>query len=212
MTAHQLESPRDRVGRQFHTDFTSRIARFVLLTVALGLAAWGAIYAIPRVFAPTLEAAVGETVQAGNLLFSVNEVEWIGVHSMDEEEEQNDVRLAPDINATNMGGFTMPPAMMPGMPRDGQRRLRVDLSLQNAGAGIQEVSPVQFFVEDADGNTWLPLDNSEFRTYGLTANQGIGAILFVDVDEDAARPALIWQRNGARVEIPLFGIPDHNNH
>ena len=193
------------------------LTRGALLLLALALVLWGAVMAARLVLAPTLVAGIAETIHAGNLTFSVDSVEWLSLnHDHDAASDPSNLTLTSDdsdkaAQAAAALGFSMPPSMMPGLPKEGQHRMRVEVTLQNTGFGREEIGPEHFWVESADGDVYRPLSNSGFRTQQLTAGQGIGVLLFIDVDQDAPAPTLVWARAGKQVKFPLSGIPGHDH-
>lgn len=213
MTTQQILHPVARA--QGAQPYTYRKTRAILLLLALGLAIWGSVVAVQLVIAPTLTAGIGETIHAGDLAFSVNRLEWLSMNHDHDAESTTDVSLqsgeADGAAAASAMGFSMPPSMMPGLPPVGQQRLRVEVTLQNTGSGREAIGPEYFRVESADGTSYLPLPNSPFRSQELVRGQGMGAVLFVDVDEDARDPRLIWARGGKQVAIRINGAPDHNH-
>jgi hypothetical protein len=192
-----------------------RLTRMMLVLLAIGLVTWGGVVAAQLLLTPTLTIGLGETVQAGDLAFSVDALEWLSMNHA-HDEESSDVSLRSDdadeaAAAAAALGFSMPPSMMPGLPPEGYQRLRVELTLQNIGAGREEIGPAHFRVESADGAVYLPLQNSAFRAQELVAGQGIGAVLFIDVPEDAKASRLIWARGGKRVVVPMNNVEAHGH-
>ena len=198
------------------TPWSFQVTRVVLLALALALVGWGSALAVRLVTAPTLTVGIGETIQAGNLAFSIDAAEWISMNHDHGAEETNSVTLESDgadeaaIAAATLG-FSMPPSMMPGLPKEGQQRLRLEVTFQNTGNGRESISAGQFRVEAADGTVYLPLSNSSLRSMDLVAGQGIGALLLVDIDETASSPRVIWERGGKQVALRIDGAPDHDH-
>jgi len=195
---------------------TFQVTRALLLALALALVGWGSVVAARLVAAPTLTVGIGETIQAGNLAFSIDTAEWISMNHDHDAEATNSVSLESDdadeaaIAAATLG-FSMPPSMMPGLPKEGQQRLRLEVTFQNTGNGREAISADQFRVEAADGTVYLPLSNSSLRSMDLVAGQGIGVQLLVDVDETARSPRVIWERGGKQVALQIDGAPDHDH-
>lgn len=192
-----------------------RLTRVVLALSALGLALWGGVVAVQLVLTPSVTVGLGETIQAGDLAFSVDHLEWLSMNHAHDEESSNVTLRSDDADeaaaAAAALGFSMPPSMMPGLPPEGYQRLRVELALQNTGSGREAIGPEHFHVESADGAVYLPLKNSAFRTQELVAGQGIGAVLFIDVAEDARSLRLIWERSGKRVVVPMDAVEMHGH-
>lgn len=192
-----------------------RLTRVVLALLALGLVLWGGMVAVQLVLTPSLKVGLGETIQAGDLAFSVDRLEWLSMNHAHDEESSNVTLRSDDADeaaaAAAALGFSMPPSMMPGLPPEGYQRLRVELTLQNTGGGREAVGPEHFRVEGADGAVYLPLKNSAFRSQELVAGQGIGAVLFIDVAEDARSLHLIWERSGKRVVVAMDDVEMHGH-
>jgi uncharacterized protein YdeI (BOF family) len=192
------------------------VLRTALLLLALGAALWGGTHAFWLLRYPDLRIAVGDEVALSNLTLAVDQMNWVD-HQHDPNEDANSVTLLPadpnytppPVDTTASTGFAMPRAMMPGIPAEGQQRLRVELTLHNTGTGLKEIKPADFMVEDANGKVFVPLANSTFRSQKLTPDQRIGAILFIDVDEDAKSPLLIWRHDGAQVTLAITDVPVH---
>lgn len=194
-----------------------QMTRATLLLLAVGLAVWGGVMAARLVFTPTLTTTPGETIQAGDLAFSIDSATWLSMdHGDHDSDPYSNVTLESDTDdeaaiAAASLGFSMPPSMMPGLPKEGQHRLRIEVTFQNTGYGRETIALDQFRVEAADGTVYQPLQNSSLRTQELVAGQGIGALLFVDVDETATAPRIIWERGGKQVALWIDGAPDHGH-
>lgn len=217
MTVQQVQSPRTITTPGDQRSWLFQVTRMALLLLTAGLVGWGTVMAARLVVTPTLTATLGETIQAGDLAFSVDSASWLSMdHSDHESDPYSDVTLESDtgdqaaIAAASLG-FSMPPSMMPGLPKEGQQRLRIEVTFQNTGFGRETIGPEQFRIEVADGTVYKPLQNSSLRTQELVAGQGIGALLFVDVDETATAPRIIWERGGKQVALRIDGAPNHGH-
>ena len=217
MTVQQVQSIRTVTAPVNQRPWLFQVTRVLLFLLTIGLVGWGSVMAAQLVVTPALTAAVGETIQAGDLAFSVDSATWLSMNHGDHDSDPYaNVSLESDpddeaaIAAASLG-FSMPPSMMPGLPKEGQQRLRVEVTFQNTGYGREMIGPEQFRVEAADGTVYQPLQNSSLRTQELVAGQGIGALLFVDVDETATAPRIIWERGGKQVALRIDGAPDHDH-
>lgn len=214
---------RDNATAAASSQMHLKVIQVVIITAALLVAVLGWMQAAQMLMAPVLVAGLGETVRAGDLSLRVPVAEWIkGDHGHDPAEEPGEVTLGPLPNPAaapqadyalpatgSQSGYAMPPAMMPGMPVEGQQRLRVELTLANTGGAMQTIGPEDFRVEAADGRVWVPLMTNTFRSSTLGAQEALDGVLFVDVDQDAENIALVWQRGGAQVRIPIGAAPAH---
>lgn len=215
MTTHSNRSLLVHQRATMVSDWLGRGLRIVFLTLAIGLAVWGGAEALWVLQHPVRYAVVGEAVELNRLAITFEQIGWVS-HQHDAEEESNSVYLQPADPTSALapvamagGGFAMPRAMMPGIPMEGQQRLRIEISLLNNGNALAPIDPRHFHVEDEAGNRFAPLVNSTFPTQSLTPSQRMGTVLFIDVDENAPNPKLIWNHQGSQVIALLNGIPSH---
>ena len=217
MTVQQVQSLPAVSSPDNQRPWLFQVTRVVLFLLTAGLVGWGGLMAARLVVTPALTATVGETIQAGDLAFSVDSATWLSMdHGDHDSDPYSNVTLESDTDdeaaiAAASLGFSMPPSMMPGLPKEGQQRLRIEVTFQNTGQGRETIGPEHFRVEAADGTVYQPLQNSSLRTQELVAGRGIGALLFVDVDETATAPRIIWARDGKQVALPIDGAPNHDH-
>ena len=193
------------------TPLQAKAVRVGVVVVALVVAILGWMQAAQMLISPVLVAGLGETVQSGDLALRVPVAEWVQAnHGHDPAAEPDEAALGPVPDpAAPETGYAMPAAMMPGMPVEGQQRLRVEVALANHGGTVQTVGPEDFRVEAADGTVFLPLLTNSFRSSSLGVQEGLEGVLFVDVDQKAENVTLVWQRGGAQARIPIGGAPAH---
>jgi hypothetical protein len=167
----------------------ARIAGLLLMLAALAAAAIGV-----SAMAASPPAPAGSTAAVGRLTASVGDTGWLGMdHDM----------------STTASGYEMPPAMMPGMPADGDDRLSIAVTLVNTGPDTVTLRPVTEFTLHAGPSA------TKVAAYGGTFGElprlGPGAevagALFFDLppaELDSTGAWLDWSRDGgsARLSIP----------
>jgi hypothetical protein len=121
--------------------------------------------------------------------------------------------------SSNAPGYQMPPAMMPGMPEDGDQRLAVSLSVVNTSDGTRPLVPDKEFALRAgkDGTLRPPHSDTFGDVPRLAPRNAIKGVLFFDLPpaELTGSPVwLEWTHEGTttRLTIPLDGTPSSESH
>lgn len=116
-------------------------------------------------------------------------------------------------------GYQMPPAMMPGMPENGDQRLAVSVTVVNTSDDTRPLRPGKEFALHVGAEGRQVAAHSD--TFGdlprLAPGNAINGILFFDLPPDdlAGSPAwLEWTHGNAanRLTIPLDGVGDHSHN
>lgn len=177
--------------------------RIVVVAVAASAVA---TVGVVRLVAPPDAPGVADKATVDSLTARVAVAEWT---SMDHDMSGN---------AT---GYQMPPAMMPGMPADGDQRLAVSVSVVNTGDETRLLRPNGEFVLRAgrtDGR-WTPHSDTFGDLPRLAPHNAVTGTLFFDVPPAKfGSPAWIeWTHDDttSRLTIPLDGIsapPGHSHN
>lgn len=115
-------------------------------------------------------------------------------------------------------GYQMPPAMMPGMPENGDQRLAVSVTVVNTSADTRPLRPDKEFVLRAgdDGQQWAPHSDTFGDLPRLAGRNAVNGIIFFDLPADAlTAPAWVeWTHSGttSRLTIPMDGVREHQEH
>lgn len=118
-------------------------------------------------------------------------------------------------------GYQMPPAMMPGMPENGDQRLAVSVTVVNTSDGTRPLRPGKEFTLHAGKDRQWTSHSDTFGTLPrLAPHNAVTGILFFDVPpaELTDFPAWIeWTHDGAanRLVIPMAGVrsgPSHSHN
>lgn len=188
-----------------------RLLRLLIVTVALFVMMAGVGVTLRAVVMPEVTAQIGDTITIDNVHLTVAAASWIAEHK--HTADSNDITLAPvqtdgaAVDASS--GYAMPAAMMPGMPEEGLRRLRMVVTLTNTDDRSQTVSAADFAVVAANGQSWQPLANSSFRNQHLAPGQTVEGVLFADVPADTPELDIVWMRSAGKVRLALGAAPGH---
>jgi hypothetical protein len=118
-------------------------------------------------------------------------------------------------------GYQMPPAMMPGMPADGDQRMTVSVTVVNTSDETRLVRPDEEFVlrAEAEDGRWKPHSDTFGDLPRLAPHNAVTGVLYFDVPPEKFRsPAwLEWTHDGTatRLFIPLDGTkapPTHSHN
>ena len=122
--------------------------------------------------------------------------------------------------STDAPGYRMPPAMMPGMPENGDHRLAVGVTVVNTSDDTRPLRPGEEFAlrTGPEGRPWATHSHTFGDLPRLAPRNAVNGILFFDLPPDgpAGSPAwLEWTHAGTvnRLAIPLDGTsaPSHHN-
>jgi hypothetical protein len=119
-------------------------------------------------------------------------------------------------------GYQMPPAMMPGMPDDGDQRLAVAVAVVNTGEDTRPLRAGKEFAlhAGAEGRRWTPHSSTFGALPRLAPHNTVEGTLFFDLPpaELTASPAWIeWTHADTvnRLAIPMDGVsagPSHSHN
>lgn len=116
-------------------------------------------------------------------------------------------------------GYQMPPAMMPGMPENGDQRLAVSVTVVNTSDSTRPLRPGKEFTLHAgkDGRQWTTHSDTFGTLPRLAPHNAVTGILFFDVPpaELTDFPAWIeWTHGDAanRLVIPMAGVRSGPSH
>lgn len=116
-------------------------------------------------------------------------------------------------------GYQMPPAMMPGMPENGDQRLSVSVTVVNIGDETRLLRPGTEFALHAgkEGRRWAPHSDTFGDLPRLAPRNAVTGALFFDLPpaELAGSPAWIeWTHSGtdSRLIIPMDGVSSPPTH
>lgn len=121
----------------------------------------------------------------------------------------------------NAPGYQMPPAMMPGMPENGDQRLAVSVSVVNTSDETRQLRPDEEFVLRAGTKSgqWAPHSDTFGDLPRLAPHNAVTGTLFFDVPPaEFGSPAWIEWTHGDttnRLTIPMDGVggpPSHSHN
>lgn len=189
-----------------------RLLRLLVVTLALFIIAVGVGVTLRAVVMPKVTAQIGDTVTIDSVHLTVAAAGWVAEHK--HSDDTNEITLTPvqtDESVVDVSsGYAMPAAMMPGMPEEGLRRLRMVVTLSNTGDRSQTVSAADFEIVAADGQRWLPLAIGSFRNQHLAPGQAVEGVLFADIPADTPDLGIVWTRRTGEVRLPLGTAPGHD--
>lgn len=163
-----------------------------MLMAALGWLVFGTVLGQQAV------ASAHAGLQAGGLKLAVNQVLWM------EDDMTN-----PGSSAKDPNGFTMPQSMMPGMQTTGDKRLRVELAIDNISKSAQVYGLPDFRLTGTGGKSWAPDDNTATRGDVITAPLSPGFQATVDLYFDVPNSqgnnhlSVEFENGGTTVTFPV---------
>jgi hypothetical protein len=173
--------------------------------VIVVVAAFGAgIIGVTRLTATPDSPATTEQATVDNMIAQVTAADWTNM-------EHDMAKDAP--------GYTMPPAMMPGMPEDGDQRLAITVTVVNTSDGTRPFRPDEEFTLRAGGAGEVRTSHSD--TFGdlprLAPHNAVKGILFFDLPPEELTDSpvwLEWTHGDAthRLIIPMDGVSAPPNH
>jgi hypothetical protein len=179
------------------------LPRIRTVTVALAALAVTTVGVVRLAAAPDVPSVTSQAT-VDSLTAQITEASWT---NMDHDMSGN----AP--------GYQMPPAMMPGMPDDGDQRLAVAVTVVNVSDGTRPLRPSKEFALHAgkDGRQWTPHSDTFGDLPRLAPNNAIKGILFFDLPpaELTGAPAWIEWTHGDdanRLIIPMDGVTSPPSH
>lgn len=180
----------------------SKLRTVILVVAATSVAVVGVVRLVASPEAP----AVADEATVDSLTARVALAEWT---SMDHDM------------ASDAPGYQMPPAMMPGMPEDGDQRMAISVSVVNTSTETRLLHPgAEFVLRSGKGNgRWTPHSDTFGDLPRLAPHNAVTGILYFDVPAaDFGSPAWIeWTHDDTtnRLTIPLDGVsapPSHSHN
>ncbi|HET9144269.1 MAG TPA: hypothetical protein VFO68_33245 [Actinophytocola sp.] len=172
----------------------------IVLLAAMAVTAFG----ITRLFA---ETGATEVTRVGTLDGLSAEVTTAGWVEMDHDMSGN----AP--------GYQMPPAMMPGMPDQGDQRIAVKLTVANTTAGTRQLrAGEEFTLHSAkDGKSWTPHSHTFGELPRLAGRNVISGVLYFDLPPADVADSATWIEwshgdGSTRLFVPLNGAEPGHQH
>ncbi|HEX6360665.1 DUF4352 domain-containing protein [Actinophytocola sp.] len=121
--------------------------------------------------------------------------------------------------AKDAPGYKMPPAMMPGMPEDGNQRLAITVTVVNTSEDTRPFRPDEEFTlrAGAEGKARTPRSDTFGDLPRLAPRNAVNGLLFFDLptEELTESPAwLEWTHGDTthRLAIPMDGVSAPPNH
>jgi hypothetical protein len=144
-------------------------------------------------------AEVSASVNLSGLTASVGAADW--------------VMMDHDMTST-APGYQMPPAMMPGMPAEGDQRLAVTVTVVNTTGETRPLRPgKEFLLRTESAEEPLPPHSDTFGELPrLAPGSAVSGVLYFDLPPHS--PAWIeWKHEGATARLAIGGVaPPHSNH
>lgn len=121
--------------------------------------------------------------------------------------------------SSNATGYQMPPAMMPGMPEDGDERLAVSIMVVNTSDATRPLLPNKEFTLHAGKNDkkWTPHSDTFGDLPRLASGNAVKGILYFDLPPAELTGSSVWieWQHGdttSRLTIPLDGTSGDPSH
>jgi hypothetical protein len=178
-----------------------RVRIAIIAATSLAVTAFGVV----RLVAPS-DASSGTTDQASvdSLTAQVTKAGWASMdHDMDSD--------AP--------GYTMPPAMMPGMPEGGDERLEITVTVVNTSDDTRPLRPDKEFTLHAGktGRKVAPHSDTFGDLPRLAPHNAVSGILYFDLQPNdlTDAPAWVeWTHGDAanQLTIPMEGVDNGPSH
>ncbi|RME41303.1 MAG: DUF4352 domain-containing protein [Caldilineae bacterium] len=220
MTTHSPRSTPDRPSSPPESLALNFLLGLALGITFLALAATGYMF-----FHRTPVVEVGQLARIGGVTLRVARTGWMtNEHNHAEDESPAPAgdalpaevqQLAEarnlEIEAATAEGqvFPMPASMMPDLPDDGYRRLKVEFTMENVGNQPVFFGPAEFRLHAAAGGEWSPRAVTTFQAGTLFGGQRVDAVFFFDVpQEEESDLYLTWMRDGRQFRIPVEGLYD----
>lgn len=116
-------------------------------------------------------------------------------------------------------GYQMPPAMMPGMPENGDQRLAVTVTVANTSDGTRPLRPGEEFALHAgkEGKQWAPHSTTFGDLPRLAPHNAVEGVLFFDLPPAQLTDAAAWIEwthadSANRLTIPMDGVSSGPSH
>lgn len=115
-------------------------------------------------------------------------------------------------------GYQMPPAMMPGMPEQGDQRLAVSVTVVNSSEETRPLRPgKEFTLRAENGGRWTAHSDTFGELPRLAPQNAIRGILFFDLPPAELTKSPVWLEwthgdTASRLIIPVDGVRVPPNH
>jgi hypothetical protein len=116
-------------------------------------------------------------------------------------------------------GYQMPPAMMPGMPENGDQRLSVTVTVVNTSDDTRPLRPDKEFALHAgkENKQWAPHSDTFGDLPRLAPHNAVEGILFFDLPPAQLTGATAWIEwthgdSANRLTIPMDGVSSGPSH
>jgi hypothetical protein len=116
-------------------------------------------------------------------------------------------------------GYQMPPAMMPGMPENGDQRLSVTVTVVNTSDETRPLRPDKEFALHAgkENKQWAPHSDTFGDLPRLAPRNAVEGVLFFDLPAAQLTGAAAWiewthQGSTNRLTIPMDGVSSGPSH
>jgi hypothetical protein len=116
-------------------------------------------------------------------------------------------------------GYQMPPAMMPGMPENGDQRLAISIMVVNTSDATRPLRVDKEFALHAgkNGRQWAPHSDTFGDLPRLPSRNAVKGILFFDLPPAELTGSSAWIEwthgdTTSRLTIPLDGTSDQPSH
>jgi hypothetical protein len=122
------------------------------------------------------------------------------------------VMMDHDMSST-APGYQMPPAMMPGMPAEGQQRLAVTVTVVNTTGETRPLRPgKEFLLRTESAEEPLVVHSDTFGELPrLAPGSAVSGVLYFDLPPHS--PTWIeWTHEGATARLAIGVAPPHSNH
>jgi hypothetical protein len=168
----------------------------LVITAAAAVAFFGV-----RTYVGTFDqppAAVTVSASLSGLTASIGAADW--------------VMMDHDMSST-APGYQMPPAMMPGMPDEGQQRLAVTVTVVNTTGQTRPFRPgKEFLLRTESAEEPLPAHSDTFGELPrLAPGSAVSGVLYFDLPPHS--PSWIeWTHEGATARLAIGVAPPHSNH
>jgi len=174
--------------------------RKVGISVVLAAALVVAFFGVRSFVGTNAQPSAGTEVSAtlSGLTASVGSADW--------------VMMDHDMSST-APGYQMPPAMMPGMPAEGQERLEVSVTVVNNTKETRPLKPGKEFLlrTESAADSLTPHSDTFGELPRLAPGSAVTGVLYFDLPPHS--PAwLEWTHEGATVRLAIGVAPPHSNH
>jgi Domain of unknown function (DUF4352) len=172
----------------------------VIVLAALAVATYGVL----RLTAPSDAAPESDSATVDSLTAQVLSASWA---DMDHDMSGN----AP--------GYQMPPAMMPGMPQNGDQRLGVAVTVVNTSDQTRPLHPTEEFVlrTSKDDKQWTARTDTFSDLPRLAPGNAVKGMLFFDLPPAALADSPAWIEwthgdTANRLTLPMDGVSSGPGH